>query len=105
MGSLKVTSASSADSPNVIRLEGPLNRETVPNAWPQQSRDLSDISGKDIQLDLHKVSHIDTAGLAWLVHVYKECRQRSLALTIINSPPSLHKLAKISNVEALLPLQ
>ncbi|MDF2178466.1 STAS domain-containing protein [Aliiglaciecola sp. CAU 1673] len=56
-------------------------------------------------LDLAELTATDTAGLAWLVSVVADAKQRQVELKLENPPQSLLKLAKISDVESLLPLQ
>jgi phospholipid transport system transporter-binding protein len=55
-----------------------------------------------IDLDLSKVERIDTAGLAWLILLFKEAKQRKIHLNIQQAPDALIKLATLSNVESLL---
>jgi phospholipid transport system transporter-binding protein len=84
-------------------LSGILNRDTVMNNW--SLRDKGFAQETQVTLDLAGVSQVDTAGLAWLVNLVAECRSLKIPLKLSNVPTTLVKLAKISDVEALLPLQ
>lgn len=59
----------------------------------------------DSQLDLAKVSTIDTAGLAWILKFVGHYKKQDLQISIINVPSQLIALAQISNVLALLPIE
>lgn len=86
-----------------FQLSGVLNRDTVMNIWPARDKGFKQHS--EVFLDLAKVTHVDTAGLAWLVNLVADCRALNVALKLSNIPQTLIKLAKISDVEGLLPLQ
>lgn len=86
---------------------GELNRNTVSNCWPDAGKvlHLAKKNNQQATLDLAKISHIDTAGLAWLVNLIAEQKQLEQPLSLVNCPDSLLKLAKISDVDGLLPLE
>lgn len=88
-------------------LQGALNAETVMSAWPDRLDVLRKASAatQSVALDLAKVEHVDTAGLAWLVQLVSQCKALQIAVRFQQIPESLQKLAKISDVERLLPLQ
>lgn len=91
----------------VIALVGSLNRKTVVGVWPNHQQILDDFKQRDVAvtLDLEAVEHVDTAGLAWLLDLFAERYKIDQKLALINTPVSLLKIAKISNVESILPLQ
>jgi phospholipid transport system transporter-binding protein len=91
----------------VIALIGNLNRKTVVSVWPNYQQVLDELKQKNIAvtLDLGAVDHVDTAGLAWLLNVFAERQKIDQKIAMQNTPMSLLKLAKISNVESILPLQ
>lgn len=90
-----------------FKVAGKLNRNTVVNLWPEHQSDLSQSASSDsvTSIDLAEVTHIDTAGLAWLVNLVGEQHRLEQKISIKNAPVSLLKLAKISNVDGILPLQ
>ena len=89
---------------DTFAFEGALTRNTVVGAWPTRKMQWAQLD-KDITFDLKQISQLDTAGLAWLIQLTDECHQARKRLTMQNVPSSLLKLAKISDVEDLLPLQ
>lgn len=92
---------------NEYSLSGNLNRDTVMECWKSRDSDLLALRGKanEIHIDLANIKNVDTAGLAWLVHLTKFCNVNKLELTIVNAPSSIINLAKLSNLESTLPLQ
>lgn len=88
-------------------LAGELNRHTVVKGWPERNKDFQQVAknNQPIKIDLSGVSHIDTAGLAWLVDMIAEQKKQGLSISLLNCTDSLLKLAKISDVHSLLPLE
>lgn len=90
-------------------LKGKLNRNTVPNFWPNGLAELkrSNTNSKkyDAVLDMSGISHADTAGLAWLINLLKQSRHQNIRFVLKNVPTSLINLAKISDVEGFLSVQ
>lgn len=60
---------------------------------------------KELKLDLGGLEQSDMAGLAWLVRLLGDAKQRGVAIHLTNLPDTLLKLAKISDVDKLLPLE
>ncbi|MDN4502025.1 STAS domain-containing protein [Alteromonadaceae bacterium BrNp21-10] len=89
---------------NTFEFAGALTRNTVVGAWPNRRIQWAALDA-DVIFDLAQVTAIDTAGLAWLIQLTSECQQAEKQLTVRHVPTSLLKLAKISDVEGLLPLQ
>ena len=88
-------------------LSGELNRDTVVNCWPESKKELRKVKSDNLQakLDLAAVSHVDTAGLAWLVNLIAEQKQLGQPISLMNCSTTLLKLAKISDVDSLLPVE
>lgn len=103
MTDLQVTSRNDG----LIALSGALNRKTVVGAWANAQAELDHYQQKElaVSLDLAGVDHVDTAGLAWLLDLFAQRQAKNQTLSILNTPVSLLKLAKISNVNSILPLQ
>ncbi|TBX22088.1 hypothetical protein TK45_10070 [Bowmanella sp. JS7-9] len=74
------------------------------NAWPDFAT-VAQRSKDALTLDLSGVDNIDTAGLAWLIHLVGVARASNVALYFSAIPERLTSLAKISNVEDLLQVQ
>ncbi|WP_416306225.1 STAS domain-containing protein [Neptunicella sp. SCSIO 80796] len=83
---------------------GALNSANLAQPWQNRKAQWQQIES-DLVFDLQGVTAIDTAGLAWLIQLVGECEQQKKSLKLINTPTSLLKLAKMSDVESLLPLQ
>lgn len=103
MTEFNVTSDTSA----VFSLTGDLTVKTVMQAWPERLDTLARAASGSAApvLNLEGVAHVDTAGLAWLVQLVSQCLDKKIDVRLHNLPESLQKLAKISDVERLLPLQ
>ena len=92
-------------SEQLSELRGVLSRDTVMKLPKKGFWQSASVAGAPMTLSLGKVDYADSAGLAWLVNVVKACKSNNISLTISEFPESLRKLAKISDVEQLLPLQ
>ncbi len=84
-----------------------LDRDVLVKNWwdmldTQQRQQLS--SSKQCEFDLSGVERIDSAGLAWLINAIRDGRQQGISLTLTDAPAKLIKLAKISEMDNLLPL-
>ena len=92
---------------NEYQLSGDLNRDTVMDCWKTRDADILALRNKHnaIQVDLANINNVDTAGLAWIVHLTKFCKLNNFQLSITNTPSSIINLAKLSNLESTLPLQ
>jgi phospholipid transport system transporter-binding protein len=84
-------------------ISGVLTRATITRAFDKKYRKL--IAGDEVTLDLAKVSKIDTAGLAWILMLVELATHNTCNMVLINLPEDLLKLAKLSAVDTLLPIQ
>ncbi|WP_166423379.1 STAS domain-containing protein [Paraglaciecola sp. 20A4] len=102
-----ITVENHQDTPGCFALRGKLNRETIPNFWPNSVQQLASAksSNQPLVLDLTNIEHIDTAGLAWLINLIRDTKAQDIKFHLVNPPETLLNLAKISDVEAFLPLQ
>jgi len=84
--------------------EGQMTMETVPTAWPKlDTLWQGELAPK--ALELSAIDKIDTAGLAWILDILKQAKINNSQLKLIKVPESLIKLAKISDLEGVLPLE
>ena len=92
---------------NEYQLSGNLNFSTVMDCWRNRDADLLALQGQtnEIRIDLASIDDVDSAGLAWIVHLTKFCKRNKFKLTLVNTPSSIINLAKLSNLESTLPLQ
>jgi phospholipid transport system transporter-binding protein len=81
---------------------GALTRATITRAFDKKYRKL--IDGKRIVLDLAKVNQIDTAGLAWILLLIELAAASACDISLVNLPDDLLKLAKLSAVDTMLPI-
>lgn len=88
---------------NKLVFRGDLTRDTVMPVWTQQSEHIRHLSEKTIHLDMGAVQQVDTAGLAFVIELAKLCQQLKVTLALHNTPEGLVNLAKLSNVESILP--
>ncbi|MGB2739274.1 MAG: STAS domain-containing protein [Cognaticolwellia sp.] len=81
---------------------GALTRATITRAFDKKYRKL--VENKRIVLDLAKVNQIDTAGLAWILLLIELAAAKACDISLINLPDDLLKLAKLSAVDTILPI-
>ncbi len=84
-------------------ISGVLTRATITRNFDKKYRKL--VSDKQVVIDLASISKVDTAGLAWLLMLVELAGKNSCDMTLINLPEDLLKLAKLSAVDSLLPIQ
>ncbi|MBA6342870.1 STAS domain-containing protein [Colwellia sp. MB02u-10] len=82
---------------------GALTRATITPAFDKKYRKL--INNERIIIDLAKVSQVDTAGLAWILLLIELAASKACHISLINLPEDLLKLAKLSAVDTLLPIE
>lgn len=96
------------DDKGVIRVHGHLDRDTLAkNWWPSLSSSERSMLEKNSQctFDLAEVERVDSAGLAWLINAIRDGRQHGVKVQLTDVPEKLMKLAKISDVDTLLPVE
>ena len=90
-------------------LQGDLNRNTVTRAWIHAVSELQSRqnagSEQLLVVDLSGIKDVDTAGLAWLINLLKNARQRNIQFQLNSVPSTLINLAKISDVDNFLSVQ
>jgi len=82
---------------------GALTRATITPAFDKKYRRLVD--NERIILDLAEVNQTDTAGLAWILLLIELAASKSCQISLVNLPEDLFKLAKLSAVDTLLPIE
>lgn len=87
---------------DTIHFVGQLNRDTVIAHCPFAL--LKNIKGV-VTFDLAELSHVDTAGLAWILQQVSMADAEKLQVKIRNLPAQLESLAKVTDVITLLPLE
>ena len=93
---------------NTVSIQGELDRETLSKNWWSL---LSKSEQETLQaqascvFDLSSVTRVDSAGLAWLVNAIRDSKKHGISVRLQQVPEKLLKLAKISDVDSLLPLE
>lgn len=86
---------------NEVFFKGVLNRDTVLDYIPFGLK--TDTSAPLI-FDLGTLTNVDSAGLAWILQQLALGKNDGRIIKLRNIPPQLLSLAKVSAVEALLPV-
>lgn len=93
-------------TPGVFLLSGELNRNNVSDCWPNRIQAIKQaVEKQPVIVDLGGLTHADTAGLAWLINLLRDCQTLQMPFNLRNVPQTLINLAKISDVDGFLPLQ
>ena len=92
-----------ADSNGNYQVAGDLTFETVPDIWEQHHT----FSGgyPAVTFDLRDVARADSAGLVLLVEWMRIAQEQGKQILFRNIPGQLLAIAKVSNLDRLLPLQ
>lgn len=81
-------------------LSGRLDRDTVPDFWRQRDQWLP--TDTALSLDLSALSRVDSAGMAMLLHLDKQLREKGQQVRYQGVPEQLKLLLSLSNVETFL---
>lgn len=85
-----------------FRIQGKMDFESVPSALDESMRLFADQTS--IELDFSEVSAADSAGLALLVEWVGWAKRQRCKLRFLNLPKQALALARISDVEKMLPV-
>jgi phospholipid transport system transporter-binding protein len=97
MSELQITRTDSG----VYRVVGSLVFATVGDALKQSAQIFS--TEQQLAIDLSAVTSADSAGLALLIEWYRLAARGNKSIRFIGAPTQLRALAKISDIDALLP--
>lgn len=84
-------------------ISGMLTRATITRNFDKKYRKI--VNDKKVIIDLASVSKVDTAGLAWLLMLVERAGKNACQITLTNLSEDLLKLAKLSAVDTLLPIE
>lgn len=84
-------------------ISGMLTRATITRNFDKKYRKI--VNDKKVIIDLANVSKVDTAGLAWLLMLVERAGKNACQITLTNLSEDLLKLAKLSAVDTLLPIE
>lgn len=86
-----------------FRLTGELVFATVPEIH-EQGIALFDAAGEDLHIDLHDVSHTDSAGIVLLIGWMRYASKKNKTLQFLNIPAQMWAIAQVSSLDQILPL-
>ena len=86
-----------------FKLSGDIDQNTVPDIWEQ--RKILNTNQDRLTIDLSKVSHTDSAGVALLSCLQKEAIERKQNLLFVNIPHQLQQIIQLSHLEDILNTQ
>jgi len=89
-------------SEQIAMLVGELTRLSVTTIAKKDIKQL--LTNPLVSVDLTKLSHIDTAGLAWLFYLLEQAKINNCQLGFVNLPLKLEKLISLSGVDGFLPV-
>jgi anti-anti-sigma factor len=101
IGALTVTSSAAGDDRVVIHLAGELDLNTVP-AFSTAVDEALLGPAKAIDLDLSRLSFIDSSGVGAYVGAYRRARVKGVDLAIGERSPLVQRVLQISGVEDAL---
>lgn len=81
-------------------LRGELDRETLLPLWRQRDALMADKTA----IDVAQLQRVDSSGLALLLHLQEEQRQRGVALKISGVTERLKTLIALYNLQATMPV-
>ena len=90
--------------PTVVVLEGRLDRDSVPRIRRRLKQSLVRRDGSNLTLDLARVTHLDTAGLALLVECQRRLTKHSAGLVLVGLHEDLRRQIRLARLDQLFGL-
>ncbi len=90
-----------SDTGGRLRLRGRLDFTSVAPLWRRLRSHCADA----VQVDLGGVESADSAGLALLIACMREAAQAGASVRFLNMPPQLLDIARLSDLDEILPLE
>ena len=84
-------------------VEGELSKFTVPSVW-RDANGMIQGATQNLLIDLKDVTLTDSAGLALLLEWMTLARKKELQIHFRNLPAQLWEIAKVSDLEGIIPL-
>lgn len=84
---------------SLFDVSGQLNQQTVPSLSKKQLKQL--VKESNCRLDFSQVTHVDTAGLAWVLLFIESAQQHQCEINLINLPQDMIKLAQLSGLDTV----
>lgn len=93
---------------DTVKITGHLDRDTLSRDWwvmlSSSERSQLQKAGR-CNFDLKQVERADSAGLAWIINAVRDARAHDIEVSLHAVPKKVLKLAKISDVDTLLPVK
>lgn len=84
---------------NVLTLSGQLTKQTIKHDLLKTEPKFRHCSL--LTINLSELTAVDSAGLAWLINIMRDCRSANIALEWQDVPSNIMQLAKLSNAQSL----
>src|SRR5438128_5532590 len=88
----------------VLRLSGELDLSTTP-LFQQECQAVLNTGCRELYVDLGDLQFIDSAGLASLLILYRECLARDCSLVLVDELGRQERLFAMTHLESIMPLQ
>lgn len=86
-------------TPDAVLLSGVLNNQTIKrDLFVSHKRELTLLN--TLKIDLQGLTNIDSAGLAWLLNLFRDARTAKKTLAWDHIPDKLLQLARLSSAES-----
>lgn len=91
----------------VLLITGDLTKYSIGKDWwvSEGKNASSQLNSGALTVDLSEVDRADSAGLAWLINLIRDCKTNKIPVVLKKVPSDLLDLAKISDASDLLPLE
>lgn len=86
-----------------LRLVGIVDYENAPSLAVQFDHFLNK-KQHELSLDMSQVTHINSAGMALLIHCFKKAKKKGIVLQFCSVPPQLARIATLTRVDKILNL-
>ena len=85
----------------IVRLRGNLDAKSMGDiqSFMKKAKKKAGLFNKSVILDLRKVEHVDTAGVAHLLKVFNDLKQKKYRLGIMNVPENLRNMIGILKLD------
>lgn len=100
---MKIQTKTGSEGIDTILLEGDLDFHSSPEVRTELAK-LVDRQSKKIVIDLHKVSYIDSSGLATFVELYQKMKRYSGKLVLFGLSPGVRSVFIIAKLDAIFKL-
>lgn len=101
-GGTKLLSGEVVNQVLIITLDGELDMHTVTDFKQFTQRHLnSDLTIKDLVLQMDKIKFIDSSGLGAILGLYKQINQRNGKLIYVACSPQVFRILKLSGMQKI----